>query len=108
MSFMLISASESDTDMKDIVNSKLRHNKEIERIQISSHVLKAQASYKTSTIAPATTTSAAAGAPQPIIPQQLVELVTPAAPVVVQPPTKRVKTEPVDPDVPFETRRPTP
>ncbi|KAF5822691.1 putative double-stranded RNA-binding domain-containing protein [Helianthus annuus] len=36
-----ILASESDTDMTDIVNSKLRHNKEIKRIQISSHVLKA-------------------------------------------------------------------
>ncbi|KAF5822692.1 hypothetical protein HanRHA438_Chr01g0030041 [Helianthus annuus] len=59
-------------------------------------------------MAPATTTSTTAGVPQPIIPQQLVEPVTPAAPVVVQPPTKRVKTEPVDLDVPLETRRPTP
>ncbi|KAJ0612150.1 hypothetical protein HanHA300_Chr01g0023871 [Helianthus annuus] len=108
MSFMLISASESDTYMVDIVNGKLRHNKEIERIQISSHVLKAQAGYKSSTMAPATTTSAAVGVPQPIIPQQLVEPLTPAAPVVVQPPTERVKTEPVDLDVPLETRRPTP
>ncbi|KAJ0753931.1 putative double-stranded RNA-binding domain-containing protein [Helianthus annuus] len=101
-----ILALESDTDMTDIVNSKLRRNKEIERIQISSHVLKAQAGYRTSTMAPASAT--ATGVPQPIIPQQLVEPVTPAAPVVVQPSTKRVKTESVDLDVPLETRRPTP
>ncbi|KAL9994596.1 hypothetical protein Hdeb2414_s0892g00958441 [Helianthus debilis subsp. tardiflorus] len=103
-----ILALESETDMTDIVNSKLRRNKEIERIQISSHVLKAQAGYRTSIVAPASASTTVTGVPQPIIPQQLVEPVTPAAPVVVQPSTKRVKTESVDLDVLLETRRPTP